>query len=113
MVCCQCGVGLQVLCARANHTRIGEAAHPGRARAGARVERSAADLVAAPMLEAVTVKLQQRVWDNFELWLECRLSEDARSQVFLCPSLAAQVLRAYGCTCTREEALCMSCAIFL
>ena len=83
-------------CARADHSRIGEASHPGPARRAPRNERSAADLLAVPMLEPVTVKLQQRVWDNFEQWLFLHLSEDSVGQVFLCPSLAAHVLRSYG-----------------
>lgn len=74
-------------CARAGHSRIGEASNPGPARVGARVQRSAAELLAVPMLEPVTVKLQERVWVTFELWLESRLSESAREQL---------VLRTYG-----------------
>lgn len=35
--------------------------------------------------------------------MECRLSEDARSQVFLCPSLAAQVLRLWTAGGTVHE----------
>ena len=96
-----CGVALRSKldmpgCARCGHSRIGEAQNPGPARRRAAQSRNADELLAAPMLEPATLLIQRRAWEHFDAWLTQHVSGETREQVFLCPSLAAHVLRTYG-----------------
>eukprot|EP00438_Fugacium_kawagutii_P031232 Skav211063 [mRNA] locus=scaffold314:129393:143003:- [translate_table: standard] len=82
-------------CAKAGEGRIGEASHPGPPKRR-KEPRNVADLLTAPIFEPTTIAIQQRVWHKFEVWLHDHLSESTCSQIFLCPLVAAQVLRMYG-----------------
>ena len=83
-------------CARPNHSRLGEASHPGPRRRNQQRERNPEDLNQAPLVGGVTRALQHRVWDRFSDWLAATFAEDTLSQIFLCAPLAVQVLRRYG-----------------
>ena len=82
-------------CAKTAHLRVGEAGNPGPRRQ--RVQhRNADELLGTPLVEQVTVKLQQRVWDSFQVWLGETFSMEAQEQMFRCPSLVVLVLQRYG-----------------
>eukprot|EP00438_Fugacium_kawagutii_P002456 Skav235884 [mRNA] locus=scaffold5594:13070:15073:+ [translate_table: standard] len=81
-------------CARSDSLRIGEAQHPGPPVQ--RAHRDVALLLGVPLVEPATARLQDRVWTGFQRWLGEELSEEAAGQVFLCPTLAVEVLRRYG-----------------
>eukprot|EP00438_Fugacium_kawagutii_P019953 Skav226916 [mRNA] locus=scaffold1147:36750:43108:+ [translate_table: standard] len=82
-------------CARCQHARIGEASNPGP-RAPRRVPRDLQELEMLQLVEPVTMALQQRVWRDFEAWLEAKLTSTARAEMMLCPPLVVEVLRNYG-----------------
>eukprot|EP00435_Cladocopium_sp_Y103_P029655 s4131_g7.t1 len=85
-------------CARCLEGRIGEASNPGPP--AQRVStRNVGDLFAAQLHEPSTLVIQNRVWRKFDDWLRERFSAEACAQVFLCPMIAAQMLRQYGLHC--------------
>ena len=84
-------------CAKSSSPRIGEAQNPGPRRAHrAPALRDPGDLESVVLVGQGTRALQRRIWENFDRWLHDKYSEDTCRQVFLCPSLAVQVLRNYG-----------------
>lgn len=86
-------------CARCSGQRIGEASHPGPPRRPRNEQRAAADLLATQLHEPTTLVIQHRVWQKFDKWLHSKFSERTCTEVFLCPSLAAQILRQYALHC--------------
>ena len=50
-------------------------------------------------LQHWSLVIQNRVWAKFEKWSRELFSDEARQQLFLCPTIAAQVLRNYGLHC--------------
>lgn len=73
---------------------IGEASHPGPRPST--VFRDPQQLLGVKLVDAGTQRIQERVWQAFDEWLSSSLSPTARQEVFLCPALAAQLLRSYG-----------------
>ena len=86
-------------CAHCGPGRIGEAAHPGPVAARLFRGRDVADLLAAQLHEPSTIAIQSRVWKKFDAWIHGKFSGEACQQVFLCPMIAAQLLRQYGLHC--------------
>lgn len=82
-------------CAKCGHARIGEADHPGP-RAAQRIPRDPQDLEGALLVEPVTQALQQKVWTDFEGWLAVKFSPETIEQMYLCPLLVVEVIKAYG-----------------
>ena len=78
-------------CARTGTLRVGEAQNPGPRRA-----RDIAALDEAKLITPATALLQDRAWEQFRGWLIANLSAEAFSQVFTCPALTVQLLRAFG-----------------
>ena len=84
-------------CAKCSKSRIGEAAHPGPGRGPDLQRRSAVgDLDAVPLVKPATWRMQQKAWSSFNDWLAARLSCRAREDLQRCPSLLAEMLKAYG-----------------
>ena len=89
-------------CAKCGHRRIGEAKNPGppkSSRPRNLARRDTADLFGAQLHEPTTLVIQNRVWNKFEKWSRELFSDEVRQQLFLCPTIAAQVLRNYGLHC--------------
>ena len=78
-------------CARTGTLRVGEAQNPGPRRS-----RDIATLDEAKLITPATALLQDRAWEQFRSWLIANLSTEAFSQVFACPALTVQLLRAFG-----------------
>ena len=77
--------------------RIGEAKNPGpRRKAPFAPQRDPHMLLDTPLVSGATRILQDRVWGQFQQWLESEFSEETRQQIFLCAPLAVQVLRRFG-----------------
>ena len=76
--------------------RVGEAKNPGPRVRQTDVSRDPARLLGTALVEPVTQKLQARLWEDFETWLQAELSSTAAAQVFLCAPMAVQWLRRYG-----------------
>ena len=83
-------------CARCSHCRIGEAKNPGPSRGREHLRRDPAALLSTPLVGVGTLKIQMRVWEQFQSWLSNKFADDVIDQVFVCPSLAVQLLRSYG-----------------
>ena len=87
-------------CAHCSHGRIGEALNPGPPRrSNVPVTRDVADLLDTQLHEPSTLAIQTRVWKKFDTWCSTLFSAETRSQLFLCPDIAAQILRQYGLHC--------------
>eukprot|EP00438_Fugacium_kawagutii_P016872 Skav223762 [mRNA] locus=scaffold521:2192:6754:+ [translate_table: standard] len=86
-------------CAHCEASRIGEASNPGPPKTAARQRRNVSDLLDAPMLDAGTLIIQDRTYSKFLQWLHGKVSPETAEQVFLCPSLGAEILRVYGLEC--------------
>ena len=82
-------------CARAAHSRIGEAAHPGPRRPAVQRE---GDLDSRPVQSSATLAYEAKLWEDFVSWCSSCLS-DCLLVFSLCPVLAAMALRAYGNFC--------------
>lgn len=84
-------------CCRVDHCRIGEAKNPGPRRwTHTGKGRDVNVLLDAKLVDRSTQLLQEKVWQNFQSWLEALLSAEAADQVFLAPALGAQILKRYG-----------------
>ena len=81
-------------CSRSSSLRIGEATNPGPRRR-VLVTRDAADLMDVKLVEPVTARVQERVWCNFEKWLQKTFSLEAVEQMFRSPGLVTMVLQKY------------------
>ena len=93
-------------CAKCLGDRIGEASNPGPPRKATGAPRDVGDLLSAQLHEPSTLAIQHRVWRKFDRWRHDKFSSDTYAQLFLCPLLAAQVLRQYGLECYEKgEAL--------
>ena len=59
------------------------------------VTRDAADLLDVKLVEPVTARVQERVWQSFDKWLRATFSADV-DQMFRSPGLVTLVLQKYG-----------------
>eukprot|EP00435_Cladocopium_sp_Y103_P042123 s672_g11.t1 len=83
-------------CARSAHARIGEASHPGPRHAAPLQPRDPAALADVRLIEPVTAARQDKMLAELEAWLHARLSAETVDQLYLCPTLAAAVLKTYA-----------------
>ena len=81
-------------CAHCNSV-VGEAKNPGPRRPNEE-RRDPSVLVNTRLVEPVTQRLQDRIWQTFINWLLTKLSEQAVEQIFVCPTLAVEILKQYG-----------------
>ena len=84
-------------CSRCGSLRVGEASHPGpRKWAHTGKPRDPTVLLDTHLVDRSTQLLQEKVWQNFQAWLEKMFSPETISQVFISAPLGAQVLKRYG-----------------
>eukprot|EP00438_Fugacium_kawagutii_P032532 Skav202150 [mRNA] locus=scaffold970:142130:165817:- [translate_table: standard] len=83
-------------CAKCSAARIGEAANPGPARPRHDGPRDPDLLADVRLVEPGTAARQDKMLALLAQWLQERLSTEAMTQLFMCPPLAVEVLKAYA-----------------
>eukprot|EP00438_Fugacium_kawagutii_P035056 Skav236663 [mRNA] locus=scaffold338:109507:114366:- [translate_table: standard] len=83
-------------CSRCTHSRIGEAAHPGPRLPKDVGPRDPHLLEDVRLIEPSTAARQDKMLRELEAWLSLHLSPDTITELYLCPSLAVEVLKKYA-----------------
>ena len=83
------------LISRCDHSRIGEAQHPGP-RQKPTTARANVDLADVKLVTAATDRLGRNIWDGFLRWLSGKVGNVFAEELVLCPSTLDLLLAEFG-----------------
>lgn len=84
-------------CAKAGHSRIGEAGHPGPRYVSGLFERRSINLAGVELLEPVTINFRAKIWSRFLAWAEDALGTGvAEEWLYSQQQLFVELLVAFG-----------------